>query len=281
MCKICQVLLIVLVCFIMSVVFMSLGASNIQAAPNIKLIANPNKTEIQVGAKPIALTAQASGTELKFLWKLVTPGIGELKGKVTDSAIFYVPPQKINEDVEQTIVSVTVTDKSGEEATDSIVFIISKIPTIPTPTPTPTHPAPTPTPKDKIIITPPPKDKTDGCEAIKADGEVVEFYSVQENNPTWRQTWDFPKVAIKEAKKKGATEILVQQITKGEDGEYRLWRFGTDQNSGFYYASFLKPSDIVLGTCWKEVKQEANIVNISPDGKKHEIESMFFYVLTH
>ena len=63
-------------------------------------------------------------------------GLGNFEGNVEDSsAIFYVPPESIQNQTEQAIISIKITDTEGREATDSIVFNIIAPASIPTITP--------------------------------------------------------------------------------------------------------------------------------------------------
>lgn len=107
-----------IIIFICNVLFLG----QLYAIPTVKVVISPNDTNISPAASPIALTAKASGTELTFEWELL--GVGTFKGRTTGSAIFYVPPEKIGQEEEQAIISVKVTDKDGQEATESIIFII-------------------------------------------------------------------------------------------------------------------------------------------------------------
>jgi len=111
------------------------------AAPAIRLVVNPNKTDVTLGSGPIALTARARGKNLTYTWELLGPG--KLDGK--GSAVFYVLPDKIEGSSARALITVTVTDESSQEMTESVTFNLLAPPT-PTPTLTPTpKPAPTPT----------------------------------------------------------------------------------------------------------------------------------------
>jgi len=116
------------------------------AAPAIRLVVNPNKTDVALGSGPIALTARARGKNLTYTWELLGPG--ELDGK--GSAVFYVLPDKIEGSSARALITVTVTDESGQEMTESVTFNLLAPPT-PTPTPVPT---PTRSPTPKPIPTP-------------------------------------------------------------------------------------------------------------------------------
>ncbi len=112
------------------------GSSVKLSGSSVKLIVNPNKTDIWVGSEPIAITAKVSGTSLKYTWELLGPGNLEGEG----SAVFYIPPEMIAGELTMAMITVHVTDDSGQIDMASVTFqIISKqaIPTLPTPTPTP------------------------------------------------------------------------------------------------------------------------------------------------
>jgi hypothetical protein len=86
----------------------------------IKLVMNPSKTDVYLGSDPIALTARVKGKNLSYAWKLLGPGKLEGKG----SSVFYILPETIEGESEQALITVTVTDESGEEMTESVTFNI-------------------------------------------------------------------------------------------------------------------------------------------------------------
>ncbi len=86
----------------------------------MKLIVNPNKTDVSVGSEAVALTAKASGSGLQFEWKLQGPGKIEGSG----SAIFYHIPAEIEGESAQAMITVTVTDEAGQETTETFTFNI-------------------------------------------------------------------------------------------------------------------------------------------------------------
>lgn len=90
------------------------------AAPTVKLIVNPNKTDVDLGSEPIALTAKASGSNLTYTWELQGPGKIEGEG----SAVFYKLPDTIDGESAQALVTVTVTDATGQETTETVTFNI-------------------------------------------------------------------------------------------------------------------------------------------------------------
>jgi len=130
---------IALVFLTVNIVLMSGECS--AAAPAIRLVVNPNKTDVALGSGPIALTARARGKNLTYTWELLGPG--KLDGK--GSAVFYMLPEKIDDTSAKALITVTVMDESGQEITESVTFNLLAPPT-PTPTLTPTSkPSPTPT----------------------------------------------------------------------------------------------------------------------------------------
>lgn len=88
--------------------------------PSVRLIINPNKTDVDLGSDPIALTAKATGSNLTYRWELKGPGKIDGEG----SAVFYVLPEKIKGKSEQALVTVTVTDAAGQETTETVTFNI-------------------------------------------------------------------------------------------------------------------------------------------------------------
>ena len=107
---------VIIVCF----AFMLLPVESFAAAPTVKIVASPNKTDVYIGSDPIILTAQASGKDLKYVWTL--KGQGNLDN-TTLSSIFYSPPSSGSEK-SQAIVTVTVTDNAGQTTTESLTFNI-------------------------------------------------------------------------------------------------------------------------------------------------------------
>jgi hypothetical protein len=90
------------------------------AAPTVKLVVDPDKTDIYVGAVPIAIVTQASGTKLAYKWELLGPGKLEGEGP----AAFYHVPEVIEKDPARAIITVTVTDGTGQETTATVMFNI-------------------------------------------------------------------------------------------------------------------------------------------------------------
>lgn len=114
------------------------------ATSTIRLVVNPNKTDVYLGSHNIALTARVRGKNLAYTWELLGPG--KLDGK--GSAVFYILPEKIAGESAQALITVKVTDESGQEMTESIIFnILARPAQSPSPTPTlPPSPEPQPTP---------------------------------------------------------------------------------------------------------------------------------------
>ncbi len=86
----------------------------------ITLIVNPSRSDVSLGAEPIALTARAIGKDLTYSWKLLGPG--KLEGEGT--SVFYVLPEKIEGKSAQALITVTVKDETGQETTESMTFNI-------------------------------------------------------------------------------------------------------------------------------------------------------------
>lgn len=112
-------------CFVTIAVIVSyvffLGGSGIYAqTPDVRLIVNPNKTDVEVGSDPVALTAKATGSGLQFTWTLQGPG--RIEG--TGAAIFYHVPEMIEGKSAQAMVTVVVKDESGQETTETHSFNI-------------------------------------------------------------------------------------------------------------------------------------------------------------
>jgi hypothetical protein len=103
---------------------------------DVTLVVNPpDSEEIQAGSGKIVITADASGENLTFTWKLSGPGKLEAEG----AAAFYIPPEKIEQTSEFAIVTVTVKEPSGQATIKSVTFtILPGPPKTATPSPEPT-----------------------------------------------------------------------------------------------------------------------------------------------
>lgn len=104
---------------------------------DVTLVVNPKNTEVYAGSGKIVITADASGENLTFKWKLSGPGKLEEEG----AAAFYIPPEKIEQTSEYAIVTVTVREPSGQATIRSVTFTILPSPAqaaTPSPEPTPT-----------------------------------------------------------------------------------------------------------------------------------------------
>lgn len=117
---------------------LSLFGGGYAAALWVSITVNPAKPEVYAGASRIILTAEAEGSDLTYRWKLTGPG--KLEGDIARSAIAYIPPDKIGNKSDMTVITVTVTDDTGQRTTASVSFTI-----LPKPEPT-DPPPPTPTP---------------------------------------------------------------------------------------------------------------------------------------
>ena len=118
MVKITQKYILLLVIIFGSIGLMFRGSW--AAALTAQLVVNPNRTEVFAGSNRIALTTKAAGTQLTFKWELQGPGKLEGRGP----AVFYLPPETIEKDSELAKITVTVTDKTGQESTETVTFKI-------------------------------------------------------------------------------------------------------------------------------------------------------------
>jgi hypothetical protein len=90
------------------------------AAPTVKLIVNPDTTNVYVGSEPISLTAEVTGSGLTFRWELRGPGKIEGKGP----AISYIVPETMKKASARATITVTVTDEAAQETTETFTFTI-------------------------------------------------------------------------------------------------------------------------------------------------------------
>lgn len=106
-----------LVCFCM----MLLAQASHAVSPTVKIVVNPSKTTIYAGTEALVLTAQTSGEDLTYRWTLQGPG------KLDNTnlpAVFYFVPETIDGESAQAVITVTVSDKSAQEVTESMTFQI-------------------------------------------------------------------------------------------------------------------------------------------------------------
>lgn len=107
--------------------------------PQVEIVVSPSISTLEVGEK-LTLSANATGQELKYQWKLAGPG--KLLEPTTDLAVVYEATELGN-----VVVTVEVRDKSGQMTTKSYSFVVepsTEVVERPTDTPTPT-PETTPT----------------------------------------------------------------------------------------------------------------------------------------
>ena len=190
------------------------------------------ETTIQAGANPLALGAKTSDCkQAAFQWKV--KGVGSVD-EPTEQAIFYTPPSSVDGN-KQVTITVRVTEKDGNEASDNVTLTIvgGDIPPTPTPEPTPT-----------------PTEQPDDCTAITVDGEVMEFGISGHKEASWRG-WSHFVEAIKLLKNYNSSEGLVREYH--EEREI-LFRFQLERGHPLYELQ-LAEAEIQIGSCWKEVKQ--------------------------
>ncbi len=244
---------------IMIILILFVGFANNSHALDLKLVADPPNTTIQVGSEPIAITAEAQGTKLTFQWRLV--GEGKLEGDLTGEAVLYFPPGKIEGDSTRALISAKVTDYKDKEATKSITFAI----------------------KAKGAVTLEPSQtsgsesyenfiKPTDCSYIKIDGELVGYYA--SGHTGWR-SWGEVVEALKQLKKYKSPEGLIQQFHKDR---YLLFRFQAEKKTPLYEVSVPNDEELEFGACWKQVKEIPGYT-YTWEGKQNKISKILIYVL--
>ena len=94
------------------------------------------ETTVPAGAEPLALGAKTSDCKkTTFQWNV--RGVGSLD-EPTEQTLFYTPPSTIEGNSKQAIISVTVMEADGNEASDSVTLTIVRGGDSPVPTPEPT-----------------------------------------------------------------------------------------------------------------------------------------------
>lgn len=104
---------------IVSILLLCFGIG-LAEGPTVKLELNPDQTNIFVASDSIVLMAKARGKSLTYKWVLQGPGKIEGSGP----AVFYHVPKKIGAKSTRALVTLTVKDKHGLEATETVVFNI-------------------------------------------------------------------------------------------------------------------------------------------------------------
>ena len=220
------------------------------------------ETTVQAGAGEIALGAKHSDCKkVSFQWRV--KGVGSLDTP-TEQTLFYTPPSTIDGHSKQAIISVTVTEADGNEASDSVTLTIVGGDIPPTPTPT----------KNPTAI---PTEEPD-CTAITADGEVVELLSSE--NDDWSRDWDkrfdLAIEAFRLAKQEHAKEALVYQL---KENVVSFFRFETKHGAILYYANISRDQNIAIGQCWMKKEETGKKVSTDKYGVQHKMEKQIFYLL--
>ena len=129
------------------------------------------ETTVPAGAEPLALGAKTSDCKkTTFQWNV--KGVGSLD-EPTEQTLFYTPPSTIEGNKKQAIISVTVTEADGNEASDSVTLTIVRGDIPPNPTPEPTVSS-TPEEKRELIFS---EDFEKGIQKNKGwekDGNKIE-----------------------------------------------------------------------------------------------------------
>ena len=118
--------------------------------PQVEIVVSPSISTLEVGRK-LTLSADATGRELKYQWKLAGPG--KLFEPTTYPAVVYEATEPGD-----VAVTVEVTDKNGQMTTKSYSFVVepsTEVVERPTDIPTPT-PTSTAIPTDTPTLTPTP-----------------------------------------------------------------------------------------------------------------------------
>ncbi len=135
--------LLVFIILTAPIMLLTLSTEGAQPTVNLKFVMSPDTRTIRLGEIPeIILTTRAEGHDLKFHWEHEGPG--KFKGERDKPTIIYIPPDSIDGENAEITITVTVTDEKGQEAQDSITFMLltpkaTAIPILPTPTPLPIH----------------------------------------------------------------------------------------------------------------------------------------------
>lgn len=224
--KLCIVLVLM---GVMNILF---SGGSFAKAPDVELIANPDKREFPVNFESITLIADYSNEpNLKFQWTL--EGVGKLDGTVTEPNIIYIPPKEINGESAKAIVTVKVTNDQGEVTTKSREF---KIINVVTPQ-----------------IRPTPTNGGNDCTSITADGYDVLFSPVDHKD--WRK-WGWVELALKYARQEKASVVLAYEVyeankVKKTDEYYATWRFEVE-GTVLNYRYLPGTPTIEVGSCWKQ-----------------------------
>lgn len=147
-------------------VVMTLGISGCDnKPPDVKIVVAPNISKLKVG-ETLSLSADATGEELKYQWKLT--GEGKLSAPTTGPAVVYEATKPGN-----VIVTVEVKNKNGQMTTRSYNFVVESSGT-PTPITTPTLPQATQAPTLQPAV-----DITQPVDTIDCPGSGACLFSVE------------------------------------------------------------------------------------------------------
>ncbi len=122
MYKTYQLLLVLLTGIAFTAVVM---LNTVYAQPTVTLAMEPDIHEIHIGSeinKEIKIIAVTDKKDFRFKWHLDGPG--KFAGNKTSPGIYYISPAKIDKKSAKAIVTVIVTDGSGEKASERVVFIL-------------------------------------------------------------------------------------------------------------------------------------------------------------
>ena len=89
------------------------------SSPNVTIVES-DVVEIPVGSDPIPLRVQIEGSSYHYEWNLDGPG--EFEGDRTRPAIFYIPPNRIEQESVGAIITIRIIDREQQEIIESLFF---------------------------------------------------------------------------------------------------------------------------------------------------------------
>ncbi len=217
-----------LVLVVSVVVLMGFWGLRAEAQLAVTLETDPDIQVITLDAAPqeILIIARSTQEQVEFTWQLDGPG--QLQGDLTSPGIVYIPPDAIEEPATQVEISVKVTDETGAEKVEKVIFTLM----LPTPTPTPIPPTPTPTPKpvqirhimlkdaQETIMNPMYKIGRGKTLSLEVDVSHPEDRSIEVKCTAIRGTVDYykGKIIYTAPNKLGAVDMITVKAVDSESG---------------------------------------------------------------
>lgn len=124
-------------CFVIFFSIVVILQQPVSGQPTVKIMTEPPDTVLRIGAEPhqIWIFPRTNEHNVQFEWK--TEGPGEFKFEEGGVGGIYNVPEKIQGSKAQVNITVTITNNTGQTATDSVMFTLKAIAPVPTPTPVP------------------------------------------------------------------------------------------------------------------------------------------------